>query len=171
MKETLISLRTEKRYSQNALAKELGISRQAYIKYETGEVEPPVEIIRKLSELFNVSYEILIDNKLNLQTKKKSVTYSRHNRGVLAVASSAPVYGVSSEVQKVHLLQQIQSGLSALTSEQLSSVLTIVNSVIQLNGINQKVAATKKRSPGGLEGKLWMSDDFDEPLDEFKEYM
>lgn len=62
MKDILISLRTENRYSQNSLAKELGISRQAYIKYETGEVEPSVEIIRKLSRIFNVSYAYLIDN-------------------------------------------------------------------------------------------------------------
>lgn len=25
--------------------------------------------------------------------------------------------------------------------------------------------------PGGLKGKIWMADDFDEPLDEFKPYM
>ena len=28
-----------------------------------------------------------------------------------------------------------------------------------------------KRALGGLEGKIWMSPDFDEPLDDFKEYM
>jgi len=29
----------------------------------------------------------------------------------------------------------------------------------------------KKRQLGGLEGKIWMSDDFNEPMDDFKEYM
>ena len=30
----------------------------------------------------------------------------------------------------------------------------------------------KKKTPklGGWEGKIWMSDDFDEPIDDFKEY-
>ena len=28
----------------------------------------------------------------------------------------------------------------------------------------------RKRQFGSLEGEIWMSDDFDEPLDEFKEY-
>lgn len=29
----------------------------------------------------------------------------------------------------------------------------------------------KRRQMGALEGKIWMSDDFDEPLDEMREYM
>ena len=28
-----------------------------------------------------------------------------------------------------------------------------------------------KRGFGSLKGKIWMSDDFDEPLEDFKEYM
>ncbi|MCX6155011.1 MAG: DUF2281 domain-containing protein [Candidatus Kapabacteria bacterium] len=28
-----------------------------------------------------------------------------------------------------------------------------------------------QRTPGFLKGKVWMADDFDEPLEEFKEYM
>lgn len=31
--------------------------------------------------------------------------------------------------------------------------------------------AKKRRQMGTLEGKIWMSDDFDEPLDEMREYM
>lgn len=29
----------------------------------------------------------------------------------------------------------------------------------------------KKREAGALKGKIWMSDDFDEPLEDFKDYM
>ncbi|XGV96180.1 MAG: DUF2281 domain-containing protein [Leptolyngbya sp. BL-A-14] len=29
----------------------------------------------------------------------------------------------------------------------------------------------KKRQAGALKGKIWMSDDFDEPLEDFKDYM
>jgi hypothetical protein len=31
--------------------------------------------------------------------------------------------------------------------------------------------STKKRKAGLLKGKIWMSDDFDDPLEEFEEYM
>lgn len=27
------------------------------------------------------------------------------------------------------------------------------------------------REPGGLEGQIWIADDFDEPLEEFRDYM
>lgn len=64
MKEIIRQLREEKGYSQAQVAERLGVSRQAYIKYESGEVEPSVEAVRKLSKLYGVSYEDLIDNKV-----------------------------------------------------------------------------------------------------------
>lgn len=91
MKDILISLRTENRYSQNALAKELGISRQAYIKYETGEVEPSVEIIRKLSKIFNVSYAYLIDNG-KCKTGHSDNLYEFSEDKSSSVADARPLY-------------------------------------------------------------------------------
>ena len=66
MKEILRQLREEHFFSQDAVAKELGISRQSYIKYESGEIEPSVELVRKLSRMYQVPYETLIDNKVHL---------------------------------------------------------------------------------------------------------
>ena len=60
MKETLIALRKQNRYTQTALAQLLGISRQSYIKYETGETEPSIETVRKLCEIYHVSLETII---------------------------------------------------------------------------------------------------------------
>ena len=63
--ESVIKLLREKhRYTQVKLAEELGISRQALIKYENMELEPPLSVIRELSKLFSVSYDCLIDNEL-----------------------------------------------------------------------------------------------------------
>ena len=70
MKEILIKLRQENRYSQSLLSTVLGISRQAYMKYESGEVEPSVEIVRKLSKIYKVPYDVLIDNKVQKEPKK-----------------------------------------------------------------------------------------------------
>jgi len=56
------SLREQHSYSQDELAQELGISRQTYIKYENGSCDMPLEIVRKLSKLFDVDYSCLIDN-------------------------------------------------------------------------------------------------------------
>lgn len=58
------SLQEQHSYSQDELAQELGISRQTYIKYENGSCDMPLEIVRKLSKLFDVDYSCLIDNFL-----------------------------------------------------------------------------------------------------------
>lgn len=92
MKEILIKLRQENRYSQSLLAKILGISRQAYIKYELGEVEPSVEIVRKLSKIYNVPYDVLIDNAVLLY---KKIEYKIPTEPTLEVASPTTVYSPS----------------------------------------------------------------------------
>jgi antitoxin (DNA-binding transcriptional repressor) of toxin-antitoxin stability system len=49
--------------------------------------------------------------------------------------------------------------------------------VILLNGDHPAIKLTPiqsvkpNRKPGSAKGLIWMSDDFDEPLEEFKEYM
>ena len=64
MESVIKALREKNRYTQVKLAEELGISRQALIKYESMEQELPVNVIRGLSKIFSVSYECFIDNKL-----------------------------------------------------------------------------------------------------------
>lgn len=77
MKDTLKYLRTKNNLSQNKIADYLGISRQMYIKYESGETEPTVKCVRELSALYKVSYDVLIDDKYKNQVvESKSVDYS-----------------------------------------------------------------------------------------------
>ena len=64
MESVIKTLREKNRYTQVKLAQELGVSRQALIKYENMEQELPVNVIRGLSKIFSVSYECLIDNTL-----------------------------------------------------------------------------------------------------------
>ena len=98
MKEILIKLREKNRYTQTAMAKLLDVSRQSYMKYETGEVEPPVEVIRKLQKIYNVPYDVLIDNKVDFvdsieNGEHKPVTYGSGNSySSLEAASPSPAY-------------------------------------------------------------------------------
>ena len=64
MESVIKLLREKNRYTQVKLAEEIGISRQALIKYENLELEPPLSVVRSLSKLFSVSYDCFIDNKL-----------------------------------------------------------------------------------------------------------
>ena len=88
MKEILRQLREEKKLSQKQLAEIAGVSRLAYLKYEAGEVEPPVSVIRKLAEFYHVSYETLIDNMVKNYIQYHPVTdFSK-----LYVTEATPAY-------------------------------------------------------------------------------
>ena len=63
IKNILKFLREKAEYSQEELAEKLGISRQTYIKYESLETKPTLEIVEKLSKLYDVDYACIIDNK------------------------------------------------------------------------------------------------------------
>ena len=71
MESVIKILREKNRYTQVRLAELLGISRQALIKYENLEQEPPVSTVRALSKLFEVSYDCIIDNMLPSEANEK----------------------------------------------------------------------------------------------------
>jgi antitoxin (DNA-binding transcriptional repressor) of toxin-antitoxin stability system len=43
--------------------------------------------------------------------------------------------------------------------------------VVQLFAFQIKPEVAKRKGFGSAKGQIWMSDDFDEPLEEFEEYM
>lgn len=63
MFETIKYLREQKKFSQAQVADYLGISRQMYIKYERGETEPPVCVIKELCKLYKVDYDVILEDK------------------------------------------------------------------------------------------------------------
>src|SRR5574344_927656 len=63
-KNILKQLRDEKKYSQEDIAKKIGISRQTYNKYENFETKPTLEVVEKLAKLYDVDYSCIIDNKM-----------------------------------------------------------------------------------------------------------
>ena len=71
MESVIKLLREKNRYTQVKLAEEIGISRQALIKYENMELEPPLSVVRSLSKLFSVNYDCFIDNKLPEQSNSE----------------------------------------------------------------------------------------------------
>jgi prevent-host-death family protein len=57
---------------------------------------------------------------------------------------------------------------AALTGEEIVIIKDNLP-VVKLTPVKRSVK--RNRQPGSAEGSVWMSDDFDEPLEEFKEYM
>lgn len=58
--EHLSKLRIDRKMTQLQVANYLGVSRTTYVKYETGNIQLPLQNAVKLAELFNVSLEVLI---------------------------------------------------------------------------------------------------------------
>ena len=62
--DKLASLRKQSNLTQNDLAEKLGVSRQAITKWESGMGMPDIDNIKKLSSIFNVSIDTLLDYKI-----------------------------------------------------------------------------------------------------------
>ena len=88
MNNTIKALREQNNYSQAAVAQFLGISRQMYIKYETGLVEPPVKIVAELAHFYHVTYDMIIDDAFG---NKKEI-YEISEEPALEIHDSAPQY-------------------------------------------------------------------------------
>ena len=59
----LKAIRKHKKYSQLKVAMDLNISREALSYYENGKRNPDLQLIRTLSDYFNVSIDFLINGK------------------------------------------------------------------------------------------------------------
>jgi len=139
MKDTLKYLRMQNNFSQNKVADYLGISRQMYIKYESGETEPTVKCVRELSKLYKVSYDVLIDDKYKAEGEKlsKEVTYETKAASALEVHSSAPAYTASNTNADALNFRQAWGLLFKLNSDDL----------IRLATRALKLVEEKKRKP------------------------
>lgn len=59
----LVEIRKKKGYSQLKVALDLSISRESLSYYENNKRSPDIEMLRKMSEYFNVSIDYLINGK------------------------------------------------------------------------------------------------------------
>lgn len=60
LKDNLMMLRSIHGYSQEAVAEKVGISRQAYAKWEAGVTIPDIEKCRLLAELYGTTIDSLV---------------------------------------------------------------------------------------------------------------
>ena len=63
LSERLYSLRKEHGLTQEAAAKELGISTKAYCRYEKDEREPSASVLIQMARFYQVSLDYLVGMK------------------------------------------------------------------------------------------------------------
>lgn len=71
--EKIMTLRKRKGWSQEELANQLDVSRQAIYKWESGLTTPELEKIKKLTEIFDTTFEELLNDEKELALDKKEV--------------------------------------------------------------------------------------------------
>ena len=83
--QKILQLRTSKGISQEELAEMLGVSRQSVSKWEMGQALPQIDKVLQLSEIFSVSTDELLHDKMDiskLSVEKKKNKYFIGNKKV-----------------------------------------------------------------------------------------
>ncbi|USK61294.1 helix-turn-helix domain-containing protein [Peribacillus asahii] len=72
--EKLKNLRNSRKFTQQYVADYLGVTRQAYAKYENGHSQPDADSLAKLAKFYDVSIDYLVTGKeqTNLDSKLPS---------------------------------------------------------------------------------------------------
>lgn len=65
MKNNFKLYRKKAKLTQKEMADKLNVSRQSYIKYESGETEPSFETLKQISLILNTSIDNLLNNPAN----------------------------------------------------------------------------------------------------------
>lgn len=92
IKDNLILLRKLNRYSQEEIAEKIGISRQAYGKWEKGETIPDVEKCDLLASVYGVTIDSLIHtNKLKDHTMIPPAPKGKHIFGTVTVSNRGQI--------------------------------------------------------------------------------
>lgn len=87
--ERLQKLRKNAGYSQEQVAEMLGLSRQAISKWENGQVNPEIDNIIKLTEIYGVSADYIllgVENRIHAHVLDKK-TLPREYRKAIGIIS------------------------------------------------------------------------------------
>lgn len=126
LKENLTMLRGINGYSQEEIAERIGISRQAYAKWESGATIPDVEKCRRLAEVYGVTVDALLKTEqvdgagvLPPAPKGKNVWGSvvMNERGQLVIPKAAREHFGFEPGQRFIVLSEDSEGLALVPAE------------------------------------------------------
>ena len=90
-KDNLIQLRKYHQLTQEDLAEQVGVTRQAIAKWEAGETVPDLERCRKLAEVFEVSLDDLANYESNIGEGLGVPPKGKHIFGVVTVGDKGQI--------------------------------------------------------------------------------
>ncbi len=168
MHETLRKLREHNNYSQSGIAQLLNISRQMYVKYENGEVDPPVRIIKQLCSLYKVSYSFLIDDALakkDPEQRSNNISYDTLTPDFDVSIAAAPITDSTNYMShRKHSPQSFEAVIEAirsLSSDQFTAILAFIRYLQDHTDSGQQKSIIPPRAPKeaffNLAGKIELS--------------
>lgn len=126
LKDNISILRNVNGYSQEEVAEKIGVSRQAYAKWEKGETIPDVARCQKLAELYGVTIDSLVNysDKIGATTlppgpKGKHIfgTTKINDRGQVVIPKKArELFGINSG-DSVVVLGDEAEGIALIKAE------------------------------------------------------
>ena len=69
LSEKICIIRKARKYTQEEMGDKIGVSRQTVSDWEKGKFEPTLDSIRAIAEVLNVSYDTLLNEKVDLSDK------------------------------------------------------------------------------------------------------
>lgn len=126
LKENLIMLRNIHGFSQETLAEKIGISRQAYAKWESGATIPDIEKCKRLADVYGITIDSLlksetIDGKTAIPPAPKgkniwgSITINE--RGQLVIPKAVrDIFGLTGG-QRLIVLSDDQEGIALVPAK------------------------------------------------------
>lgn len=80
--KSIKKLRTEKGLTQDQLAENLHVTRQAVSNWETGKTQPDIETLSALAECFEIPVEELIYGKVTQRQESKVIIEKTTEKGI-----------------------------------------------------------------------------------------
>lgn len=81
--ESIAKIRQDRKLSQAEFAEQVGVTRQAVIKWENGSMKPPIQNLRQISEIFHIPLnEIVSDKEIQMSDRPVEIFVEKTPRPV-----------------------------------------------------------------------------------------
>lgn len=126
LKDNLIMLRSIHGYSQEEVAEKIGISRQAYSKWESGATIPDIEKCQRLAETYGISIDSLVKTetveglgRIPPAPKGKNIwgSVTINERGQLVIPKAARDHFGLTGGQRLIVLSEDSEGIALVPAE------------------------------------------------------
>ena len=119
IKRTITELRTGNNLSQKEAAKLLEVSPQAYNAYETGRTTPPIEILVRMSYLYEIPVDVIIDrDNANFDTAKQRKLLESYEKEIKALKEKLSSAKPEEREAIAKFIENIEAMLKMIKSEE-----------------------------------------------------